>query len=469
MKKLIIMAAAVAVSLSSCSKNEVLLNQSAENAVSFSTYTGISTKGTVTTSTTLTDGFGVLAYDHGSLGSFSDTSIPNFMYNTEVADADGSWAYSPLKYWSSDDYNYYSFFAYAPYDSDVTDGSIALSGADAKGAPTATFTLATDVEDMVDFVAGQSIDRANDRETVELYMKHQLTRVTFSAQSSIESDEENVDNPHYVNVKSIRLLGSAPVSPIDIETVTEVTSTDDYDKIIGEKYYKVTTIEAGEDYNTNFFGSNALYASATYTFNTTATTDDDETKHTQDGTWAAASALSTDIDASDLLATTAGFADDEDITYAVDGVLIQDEATTLFTEDEYLFLIPPVYATTDVYTTGIGTGATDALNNIQVEVIYDIITVDDQLAAGYVASSENSIAIVEIPAGTLVQGFAYNFVLTINGKSYTDPTADVPDDEEPDTEDAFIPVEISGYVLDWDTTEETDEGNAITVQETSAE
>ncbi len=492
MKKLFIMAAAVAVYLSSCSTNEVHLNQSAENAVSFSTYTGISTKGAEMTNDALEAGFGVLAYDHGSLGTFDSESTPNFMYNTEVSDASGSWSYSPLKYWSSDDYNYYSFFAYAPYSGDVvsnagtdtdgstianTNGGIVLSAAGAVGAPTATLTLATDVEAMVDFVAGQDVNRANDRETVALNMKHQLTRVTFSAKASIDSDD--TASPHYVNVTSIRLLGSAPVSPIDIETVVEVASPSDdtqYDKQIGDKYYKVETIEAGTEYNTAYFGSDALYASSTYTFNTTTTTNTTETEHGQDGTWAVGDVLSTDLDASPLLNTTLGFADDDNISYAEKGVLVQSTAVDLFTEDEYLFLIPPVYTTiTDgvtTYQTGIiadensettNLNGDNVLNNIQVEVIYDIVTVDASLAAGYIASSTNNIAIVEIPSETLVQGYAYDFLLTINGKSYTNPTdTDVDEDEDdPDTEDALVPVEISGNVITWDVASDYDD---ITLQ-----
>lgn len=451
MNRLLLTAAIVAATLSSCSKNEVHQNQSEGNAVSFSTYTGTAVRGVEMDNTELQKtGFGVLAYDHGVLGSFIDTSVPNFMYNTQVTYS-SSWTYSPVKYWSGDEYNYYSFFAYAPYE---TTGVTVSSSASDTGAPTIAYTVnnATPTN-MVDFVAGQELNYLkNDGSTsgtVDLNMKHQLTRVSFSAKANITSTDSSADQT-YVNVKSIRLLGTAPVSPIDIYIVDDSSTP------------TITKIDKGTAYNTTYFGSDALYSSATYTFNSTADTDTDETVHTQDGVWSSVATLSTDLDASSLLNTTAGFAntaaasDKAKAYYTTTGVLVQcaqANAVSLFTSTEYLFLIPPVYTTgTPTYQTGIIADATNGnpnLNNIQVEVIYDIVTLDSQLDNGCVASSTNSIAIVEIPAGSLVQGFAYDFLLTINGTSYTDPTSTT----TPETEEAFDAVVLTGNVVNWDTTD----------------
>ena len=72
-------------------------------------------------------GFGVFAY-YTDLKKYDQTYVPNFMYNTQVYDAnagtgDANWTYSPVMYWpnesgsdaQSDDEDKVSFFAYAPY------------------------------------------------------------------------------------------------------------------------------------------------------------------------------------------------------------------------------------------------------------------------------------------------------------------------------------------------------------------
>ncbi len=48
MKKILLFAVATAVAMSSCSKNEVTLSSTDNQAIGFSVYTGISTKGEVT-------------------------------------------------------------------------------------------------------------------------------------------------------------------------------------------------------------------------------------------------------------------------------------------------------------------------------------------------------------------------------------------------------------------------------------
>jgi hypothetical protein len=83
-------------------------------------------------------GFGVFAY-YTSQEQYNDAAIPNFMYNQRIYTEEDSakfgvlWKYEPVKYWPnefgsaaiSDEIDYVSFFAYAPYtDIDPTTGEV---------------------------------------------------------------------------------------------------------------------------------------------------------------------------------------------------------------------------------------------------------------------------------------------------------------------------------------------------------
>lgn len=92
--------------------------------------------------------------------------------------------------------------------------------------------------------------------------------------------------------------------------------------------------------------------------------------------------------------------------------------TKLFKNDEYLFLIPPANET----------GISSA-NDVRVQVDYDIVTVDDQVAGGNTLSS--TMATVSLNNGTLQKGKAYEYILTI-GLTKVEVTADVTEWETPD-------------------------------------
>ena len=106
--------------------------QAAPQAVSFDVYVNRNTTrggatGMINDLATLkTAGFGVFAYytdDH----LYNQLALPNFMYNQQVvwqgASPPASWTYTPVKYWpnetgpdaQSEDTDYLTFFAYAPY------------------------------------------------------------------------------------------------------------------------------------------------------------------------------------------------------------------------------------------------------------------------------------------------------------------------------------------------------------------
>ncbi len=424
MKKFIALATVVALFVSSCAKNEISQNVSEGNKISFSTYTGIATKGQVYTSTNLEDGFGVIAYNTGAATDFNtNSSVINFMYDTKVYYSSEAWTYSPTKYWSSDASTQYSFFGYAPYESGSDDTGITLCANTDVGTPYLDFAIADDAVDMVDFTASQVMNttKTESSDAVQMYFKHQLTRVTFKAKSCVDEETPGYEDI-FVNVTGFRILGSAP---------TDGT----------------TSYVSG-------FGSSALYSAATYTFDATTTTDNDEEVHTQDGVWSSYTTITEGYDLSSIFADESvyeaiGAVEDSGYeTYYTNenGVLLAGgaDAVSLFDENEYLFLIPPYGAT------GLDS---DAGYNIQIEVVYDIITKDASLACGFVVSSENNIAIVDLTEETLKQGHAYEYLLTITGASFSDPTEDDIDPDDPD-EEAFDAIVITGSVCDWDTSEE---------------
>lgn len=141
MRKLYLFAAA-AVLLAACVKTqtlEVVTPTVDESAVNFDVYTSRATKAgkpqVITTDILKTGpGFGVFAY-YTNNGKYDQYVTPNFMYNQQVKwDVTAeNWLYEPVKYWPnetgnaaiSDDKDYVSFFAYAPYvNSDPATGAV---------------------------------------------------------------------------------------------------------------------------------------------------------------------------------------------------------------------------------------------------------------------------------------------------------------------------------------------------------
>ena len=132
MNKKLLFAATVAAMLASCSSDDLSVQTAAkqeaqglENAVSFEalsqrSLTRAGYAGAMDNDQLKDKGFGVFGY-YTDLNEYGQTSTPNFMYNQKVSGA--GWTYSPVKYWPneygnnaiSDDVDKLSFFAYAPY------------------------------------------------------------------------------------------------------------------------------------------------------------------------------------------------------------------------------------------------------------------------------------------------------------------------------------------------------------------
>ena len=136
MKKLFFFAAA-ALTLAACTSEELNVqtpNKVEDNAaVNFDVYVnrGVTRAGTpndINNSNIGKIGFGVFAY-YTNDTQYSSSATPNFMYNQKVTTTDATattssvWTYEPVKYWPneygdaaiSDEIDYVSFFAYAPW------------------------------------------------------------------------------------------------------------------------------------------------------------------------------------------------------------------------------------------------------------------------------------------------------------------------------------------------------------------
>lgn len=84
------------------------------------------------------NGFGVFGY-YTDNNEYEQRSVPNFMYNQQVTYDAGSWVYYPIMYWpneygsnaTSDDQDKVTFFAYAPYVKVIpTSGKLARTTTD---------------------------------------------------------------------------------------------------------------------------------------------------------------------------------------------------------------------------------------------------------------------------------------------------------------------------------------------------
>ena len=361
-------------SLTSCLKDEVVESIPQNDAIEFGTYLGrnVSTRGTVTDNDF--DQFGVVAFYSGQTFwaeyKTYNTSTPNFMYNQAVNAATTTvngqdvktWSYNPKKYWPTTKSDKITFFAFAPMEATGNEpNGITLSANNATGTPTVTYEIDEDnLENMADFVADALIDQTKngdnetpdpDPRTVAFKLNHELTRVAITAKLDRDawSTTENTDKTK-VNIKDIVFVASD-----EFATKAVYTFANDND---------VTTPSA---------------KTIRGTWSNWENTDDDN-----------------NLNIANLLKTTAA----SDLGgYTTDGILIpNDEDVELFKDTQYLFLIPR------------GESGISADGKVKIQVTYDIVTVDSKLSTGH--SVTETTKIIELPAGTLRQGVAYNLELT---------------------------------------------------------
>lgn len=350
--------------MAGCSKDEAK-SDFGQNAIEFGTYLGrdAQTRGAATDNSTIeANGFGVTAFYTGKTAwtAASANNTPNFMYNQKIEHSETGWSYSPVKYWPTTVGDKISFFAYAPYSENGNTYGITLTANNATSGNTSLkFKVTTTAAEMVDFVAGVQIDKQrnnaeNADNTVKFTLKHELSRVGIKAKVNQAVYGDDAAKKTFVVIKSV-------------------------------KFDKAAT-------------DGQFYTEATYTF---ANSDNER------GTWDLANATkaAADFDLSTVLNTeTVTAATAKTRTEYANGVkgikLTKTEPVSLFGADQYLFLIP-VAATT----------SSEAVK-ATATISYDIVTEDSNLAAGYSCTSATKT--VSLPAGTLAQGKAYNYVFTIN-------------------------------------------------------
>jgi hypothetical protein len=198
MKKFFLIAAAAALVLSSCSKNEVSENNSESNLIGFSTYTGRATKADGsfvpkgTTALPVGGKFGVYCYHTGATPfatalASATKPTPNFMadqavtYNGTDKNNSANYTYNPTRYWPADGAsNLLSFIAYYPQGNSTITKNI-TSGLGTYDI-TVPSTPSTQADFMLsDLVADQTYDSNTPKGQVNLIFHHMLTQVNFQA------------------------------------------------------------------------------------------------------------------------------------------------------------------------------------------------------------------------------------------------------------------------------------------------
>lgn len=356
MKKIILFGFIAAAALAGCSKDETVKALPQENAIEFGTYLGrdAMTKGLELTNANLLN-FGVFASYTGQNDWTAGTGYYNFMYDQYVSRESNTadWTYNPKKYWPTTKGDKISFFAYAPHQNDATDGIVVKKAKDDAGAPVITYSIdAAKLTTQADFTADVL-----------------MNQVKAGDETTIDSKDRTV---------SFELL----------HELTRLNFTACLDRdAFGNDAANKTKVNIK---SINFVEGGEFYTSADYTF---------ATENDKRGTWS--NQTSADLNIAGLLNTTTPNIGDLG-GYVETGILLADtDPVTLFKKTgetaNYLFLIP-----TD--ESGLETAG-----NVQIEVAYDIVTVDAALNAGH--SCTPATKIINFPKETLKQGVAYSFNL----------------------------------------------------------
>lgn len=163
-------------------------------------------------------GFGVFAFYTGASdwSTAGASTIPNFMYNQRVTWASEQWTYSPVKYWpnnnnpadgsgatGSESKNYLSFFAYAPYDDNIS-YITGFSANNATGAPTVDYTWGAENDllyavqtDRYKYDSNDANDNGRVGDVVSFMFRHALVKVQFKVRRS--------NNSHNVSLNSLSI------------------------------------------------------------------------------------------------------------------------------------------------------------------------------------------------------------------------------------------------------------------------
>lgn len=201
--------------------------------VKFSAYSAAGTRTGIDSNTDLeAAGFGIFAY-YTDNTDYNSAYIPNFMYNQKVEGHDGTWSYSPIKYWpneygidaSSTGVDKLSFFAYAPY----ANGNIRLlTGNGDYGDPKIRYDLPdgfpTPDSDILWAVAPESglpninLVRGSTGSTVHFNFRHALSGIRPTVQAVIDKTApigEHLDDNTRITIEEVIIKAlDSPTSAI---------------------------------------------------------------------------------------------------------------------------------------------------------------------------------------------------------------------------------------------------------------
>ena len=124
---------------------------------------------------------GVFAYNTGTSYMASTGFAPNLLCNQSVKKVNGTWTYSPVKYWPANPNDKVSFFAYAPHSASVPSGGDQISAAPTSvttnGSPAIIYAPVKGELDIL-YSLGE-LNCTNNHGTVRFTMKHATTKVIF--------------------------------------------------------------------------------------------------------------------------------------------------------------------------------------------------------------------------------------------------------------------------------------------------
>lgn len=189
MKKVIFISALAIAAAVSCTKSDIVDTKFNE-AISFETYLGrdAQTKATVAT---VAPKFGIYGYYTGtkryvSTADATDAnpaSVANLWANALVENGTAK----PTKYWTNDS-DFYSFLAYAPYSEE--ENSNVTAPASATGNPVVTFTVPKELNLQSDFIYSNKnydktrkdvVEEGDNKGTILMQFQHALSRITVRA------------------------------------------------------------------------------------------------------------------------------------------------------------------------------------------------------------------------------------------------------------------------------------------------
>lgn len=204
MKKLFILAVA-AIAVSSCTNKEVV-DVPEGNTIGFSTFVGKSTRADVTTEN-ITE-----MYVYGQHGDVTDFDGGT---TAKVTKENGTWTYSPLRYWVAGESYYFAATAPIVSGATYTNGSLSFA-----------YTVTDGETDLVTAANAVVTALASGNNAVDFTFKHALSKVQFTFNSEWDKNSE-------VTVSDVTLSGVQNAGTI----TTTANSTQNWTATSGNATY----------------------------------------------------------------------------------------------------------------------------------------------------------------------------------------------------------------------------------------